>query len=289
MEQKRFNLKEPKLSKEDLIVIAGAGGFIGGSLVKYFHDNGFTRIRAAVKKPLDEGTRSLGSRDLQLDCSNERHASACQKAVEVHNRATIWAVWLDERFRVEAAKHPHQYPYDRRAYRAGAKRYFFSRPPPVPNTLLQQDPNVTALKESDAIRDGRARRGKSSSLKCSARSTGPNGASRHSSPASTMPMAPTALTVTRAPAANRRKVVEATTVARKIEIWETAIRPSSCTSTTVSPASHDHALRPADLPRRSILPERAGVHQRACKQRRESQVSRSRANTTSRSTRRRRP
>jgi nucleoside-diphosphate-sugar epimerase len=35
-----------------LIVIAGADGFIGGSLVRYFHNQGFTRIRALDKKPL---------------------------------------------------------------------------------------------------------------------------------------------------------------------------------------------------------------------------------------------
>ena len=40
------------LKQDDLIVIAGAGGFIGGSLVRYFHDLGFTRIRAVDKKPL---------------------------------------------------------------------------------------------------------------------------------------------------------------------------------------------------------------------------------------------
>ena len=36
----------PDLKKDDLIVIAGAGGFIAGSLARYFHDQGFTRIRA---------------------------------------------------------------------------------------------------------------------------------------------------------------------------------------------------------------------------------------------------
>ena len=39
------------LQKNDLIVVAGAGGFIAGSLVRYFHDQGFTNIRAIDKKP----------------------------------------------------------------------------------------------------------------------------------------------------------------------------------------------------------------------------------------------
>jgi hypothetical protein len=42
------------LKKDDLIVIAGAGGFIAGALARYFHDQGFTRIRAIDKKPLPE-------------------------------------------------------------------------------------------------------------------------------------------------------------------------------------------------------------------------------------------
>ena len=42
------------IDKNDLIVIGGAGGFIGGSLARYFHDQGFTRIRAIDKKPLPD-------------------------------------------------------------------------------------------------------------------------------------------------------------------------------------------------------------------------------------------
>ena len=41
-------------NKDDLIVIGGAGGFIGGALVRYFQARGFTRIRAIDKKPLPE-------------------------------------------------------------------------------------------------------------------------------------------------------------------------------------------------------------------------------------------
>jgi GDP-D-mannose 3',5'-epimerase len=41
-------------NKDDLIVITGAGGFIGGSLTRYFHDQGFTHLRAIDKKPLGE-------------------------------------------------------------------------------------------------------------------------------------------------------------------------------------------------------------------------------------------
>jgi nucleoside-diphosphate-sugar epimerase len=42
------------LNSHELIVITGGGGFVGGNLVKYFHEKGYTSIRAVDKKPLDE-------------------------------------------------------------------------------------------------------------------------------------------------------------------------------------------------------------------------------------------
>ena len=43
-----------QLQGDDLIVIAGAGGFIAGALARYFQNLGFTRIRAIDRKPLPE-------------------------------------------------------------------------------------------------------------------------------------------------------------------------------------------------------------------------------------------
>jgi nucleoside-diphosphate-sugar epimerase len=40
--------------EDDLIVVAGAGGFIAGALVRYLAERGFARIRAVDKKPLPE-------------------------------------------------------------------------------------------------------------------------------------------------------------------------------------------------------------------------------------------
>jgi nucleoside-diphosphate-sugar epimerase len=58
------------------IVITGAGGFIAGSLVRHFHDRGFTRIRAVDKKPLgDWYQRVPGVECLCLDVS-ARYAEA---------------------------------------------------------------------------------------------------------------------------------------------------------------------------------------------------------------------
>src|SRR5262249_21688227 len=64
--------KDDQLDKGDLIVIGGAGGFIGGSLARYFHDKGFTRIRAVDKKPLPEWYQCLpGVESIALDLSQE--------------------------------------------------------------------------------------------------------------------------------------------------------------------------------------------------------------------------
>ena len=46
MNKSQLAANSPTLKKDDLIVITGAGGFIAGALTRYFHDQGFTRIRA---------------------------------------------------------------------------------------------------------------------------------------------------------------------------------------------------------------------------------------------------
>jgi len=69
---KRIIEKDPELKEDDLIVITGAGGFIGGNLARYFQDKGFTRIRAVDKKPLYEWyLRVPGVENVCLDVSNE--------------------------------------------------------------------------------------------------------------------------------------------------------------------------------------------------------------------------
>ena len=42
------------LHRDDLIVITGAGGFIAGSLTRYFHEQGYANIRAIDRKPLPD-------------------------------------------------------------------------------------------------------------------------------------------------------------------------------------------------------------------------------------------
>ena len=153
-EKKRLIEKDPTLEKDDLIVIGGGGGFIGGALARYFHNKGFTRIRAADKKPLPEWYQRVpGVECLNLDLSCEDNCKRlCAGAVEVYNLAAdMGGMGFIERFRVECLRSVLiNTQMIEAAHRAGARRYFFSSSACAYNTVLQQDPKVRALKESDA-------------------------------------------------------------------------------------------------------------------------------------------
>jgi GDP-D-mannose 3',5'-epimerase len=142
------------LNKDDLIVVTGAGGFIAGSLVKYFHNSGFTRIRAVDKKPLPKWYQvTPGVENISMDLSEREN---CKRAVlgakEVYNLAAdMGGMGFIERFRVECLRsiliNTHMID---EAYRAGVERYFFSSSACAYNTELQKNPNAKALKEADA-------------------------------------------------------------------------------------------------------------------------------------------
>jgi nucleoside-diphosphate-sugar epimerase len=142
------------MKKDDLIVITGAGGFIAGALTRYFHDKGFSRIRAVDKKPLpDWYQRVPGVESLSLDLSEKSNCiEACEGAVEVYNLAAdMGGMGFIERFRVECLRsiliNTHLIEA---AYCAGVERYFFSSSACAYNTDLQKNPGARALKESDA-------------------------------------------------------------------------------------------------------------------------------------------
>jgi GDP-D-mannose 3', 5'-epimerase len=154
MESKRTVEKDPPMKRDDLIVITGAGGFIAGNLALHFKKKGFTNIRAVDKKPLYEWyLRVPAVENLCLDVSLEENCKrVCEGAVEVYNLAAdMGGMGFIERFRVECLRsiliNTHMVEA---AWRAGARRYFFSSSACAYNTTLQQDPNVRALKESDA-------------------------------------------------------------------------------------------------------------------------------------------
>ena len=142
------------LGKDDLIVIAGAGGFIAGSLTRYFAEQGYTNIRAIDRKPLpDWYLRVPGVESISMDLSHEQNAiDAVKGATEVYNLAAdMGGMGFIEHFRVECLRsilvNTH---LTEASYRAGVQRYFFSSSACAYNTDLQKSPDVIALKESDA-------------------------------------------------------------------------------------------------------------------------------------------
>jgi nucleoside-diphosphate-sugar epimerase len=154
MGEQQSGASSPPFNKDDLMVIAGAGGFIAGALARYFHERGFTRIRAIDKKPLPEWYQRVpGVESLCLDLSNQENCvRGCEGAVEVYNLAAdMGGMGFIERFRIECLRsvliNTHLIEA---ACRAGAQRYFFSSSACAYNTELQKDPKVRALKESDA-------------------------------------------------------------------------------------------------------------------------------------------
>jgi len=154
MANKKIATKTPSVDKRIQIVIAGAGGFIGGALARYFHNKGFVRIRAIDKKPISEWYQRVREVEcLCLDLSEEKNCRrACEGATEVYQLAAdMGGMGFIERFRIECLRsvliNTHMIES---AYKAGAERYFFSSSACAYNTELQKDPNVRALKESDA-------------------------------------------------------------------------------------------------------------------------------------------
>src|SRR5260370_31607017 len=154
MKPAKSNTIEDESKMNSLIVITGAGGFIGGHLVKYFYDKGFQHIRAVDKKPFEQWYHLFSAgENLCLDCSVEDACRrVCEGATEVYNLAAdMGGMGFIERFHMECLRSVliNTHMIDA-SYRAGVQRYFYSSSACVYNTQLQQDPNVLALKESDA-------------------------------------------------------------------------------------------------------------------------------------------
>jgi nucleoside-diphosphate-sugar epimerase len=145
---------EGTISRTDPILVAGAGGFIGGWLVRYLQENGYKELRAIDIKPLDEWYQVLPGVDNRV--SDLRSLNACEDAVRgiVHvfnlacdmggmgfieaNRAACMISVLINTHLLMAGKE------------AGVRRHFLSSSACIYNTDLQLSPDVTALKESDA-------------------------------------------------------------------------------------------------------------------------------------------
>ncbi len=139
---------------DPLILIAGAGGFIGGHLVADLRGRGFTNIRAVDIKPFDEWHQLFdGVENLSADLKDRDECRlACRDVSEVYNLAAdmggmgfiennkalcMLSVLINTNLLIEAQA-------------AGVNRFFYASSACVYNADKQRDANVVPLKEEDA-------------------------------------------------------------------------------------------------------------------------------------------
>ena len=140
--------------KTDLVVVAGAGGFIGGHLVDCLLNDGHTRVRAVDKKPLDHWwQRHPGVENQVLDLQDLKNCrTALAGAAEVYNLAAdmggmgfiehnkalcMLSVLINTHLLMAAKEH-----------RVG--RYFYASSACVYAADKQKSAEVVPLKEEDA-------------------------------------------------------------------------------------------------------------------------------------------
>ncbi len=144
------------MTKDDLIVIAGAGGFIAGSLTRYFTEKGFTKIRAVDKKPIDQWYQTVEGVENVPDCDlnfRDNCYKVCEGAVEVYNLAAdMGGMGFIENNKAECMLTVLISTHMLMAAKDVGKveRFFYSSSACAYNTEIQQESDVTALKESDA-------------------------------------------------------------------------------------------------------------------------------------------
>ena len=140
--------------KGEKAVVCGAGGFIGGHLVKHLMESGVEVVRAVDIKPLDEWYQvTKGVESLSLDLKDKAN---CLKAADgvtavfqlaadmggmgfiENNKALCMLSVLTNTHMLMAARDK------------GVERFFFSSSACVYNADKQTSPDVVALKEADA-------------------------------------------------------------------------------------------------------------------------------------------
>ena len=139
---------------EKLIVVAGAGGFIGGHLVADLLKRGYSNIRAVDIKPCEEWYQAFDSAEnLTLDLSEKENCfQICQSATEVYNLAAD----MGGMGYIENNKAPCMLSVLINTHlllavqQLGIQRFFFSSSACVYNADKQKSADVTPLREDDA-------------------------------------------------------------------------------------------------------------------------------------------
>jgi len=135
-------------------VVCGGGGFIGGHLVKSLVENGAKAVRAVDIKPKEEWYQIIdGVESLSLDLKDKQNCLRATEGMEVvyqlaadmggmgfieNNKALCMLSVLTNTHMLMAARE------------TGVERFFYSSSACVYNGEKQTNPDVVALKESDA-------------------------------------------------------------------------------------------------------------------------------------------
>ncbi|MCC6862504.1 MAG: NAD-dependent epimerase/dehydratase family protein [Bryobacterales bacterium] len=140
--------------KDQLIVVAGGGGFIGGALVADFRRRGYRRIRSVDIKPFDEWYQRFDNvENLSLDLKNKDNcAIAARDAHEIYNLAAdMGGMGFIETHKTECMLSVLINTHLLMAAReGGVNRYFYASSACVYNADKQRDPDNPGLKEEDA-------------------------------------------------------------------------------------------------------------------------------------------
>lgn len=140
--------------KGEKVAVCGAGGFIGGHLVKYLQAQGANVVRAIDIKPLDEWYQvSNDVENMVADLKERENCYKAAKGIDVvfqlaadmggmgfieNNKALCMLSVLTTTHMLLAARD------------SGVKRFFYSSSACVYNGDKQKDENVVPLKEEDA-------------------------------------------------------------------------------------------------------------------------------------------
>jgi nucleoside-diphosphate-sugar epimerase len=142
------------MSKNELIVVTGGGGFIGGHLIADLRRQGFTRLRAVDIKPVDEWYQRFDDvENLTLDLSEKAACDrACAGAALVYNLAAdmggMGFIELNKALcMLTVLINTHMLMAARAA---GVQRFFYSSSACVYAAEKQTTAAVTPLREPDA-------------------------------------------------------------------------------------------------------------------------------------------
>jgi nucleoside-diphosphate-sugar epimerase len=136
------------------ILVAGAGGFIGGHLVGKLVQQGHEITAADIKQKVEwHQVHNSVVNWSRSDCADfQNNLFLCHNQDLVINlAANMGGMGFIETHRVDCLRSVLiNTNLIEAAYRAGVKKYFYASSACVYNTELQANSNVTALKESDA-------------------------------------------------------------------------------------------------------------------------------------------